>query len=139
MNGIRIAFSWYGSGNVTVLQHCLRKIKYSRNKRFFISNAFFRLSLSVAQVLLNTYKHYNTQTRFIFTTFVPMFRPRSIYIVSMSSIFPFHLHFHYYSGDYSLLLILLQGQAHLVSPFACNTRMIVDVSSDPLVSRVKQL
>ena len=35
------------------------------------------------------------QTLFIFTTFVSMSRPRSIYIVSMLSFFHFHLHFHY--------------------------------------------
>ena len=80
-------------------------VPYFPHTRFFISDAFFRLSVSVAYLfhelsfkcclgVANIYKHHN-DTLFIFTIFVFMSRPRSIYVVSMWSIFLFLLHFHY--------------------------------------------
>ena len=59
---------------------------------FFISNSFFKLNLNVAHrfhefsfkcCLDNAYKHHHTGTLFTFTVFVPMPRPRSIYVASM--------------------------------------------------------
>ena len=61
---------------------------------FFISNAFFNSAsvllnffinraLSVALVLLSTYKHYHNETLFTFTISVSMSRPSSIYVASM--------------------------------------------------------
>ena len=75
------------------------------NTRFFISNAFFNSTSvllnflmnwasNVAYVLLNTFKHHHTET-LIFTIFVAMSGPRSIYVVSVWSIFHFHLDLHY--------------------------------------------
>ena len=48
--------------------------------RFFYKQRFFSTQ---RQVLLNTNKHHHTETLFIFTIFVPMPRPRSIYAISM--------------------------------------------------------
>ena len=62
---------------------------------FFISNAFFSTQpqcyltifmnwvSNVAQVLLNTYGHYHSETRVLFTTFLSMSRIMSIYVVSV--------------------------------------------------------
>ena len=61
---------------------------------FFISNAFIQLSLSVgllfhklslnvAYVLLNTYKHHHSATLFMFSIFIFMSRTRSIDVVSI--------------------------------------------------------
>ena len=44
-------------------------------------------------MLLNTYKYHYTETNFIFTLFVPMSQPRSIYVVSMWYFFHFHFTF----------------------------------------------
>ena len=68
----------------------------------FISNAFFQLGLSVANLFMNWgskrclmhNKHYHTETGFIIMS-VSMSRPKSIYVVYMWSIFLFYLHFHY--------------------------------------------
>ena len=47
------------------------------------------------QMLLSTYKHHHTETRFIFTKYVSLSRSRSIYVVSMWSIFHFHYVYSY--------------------------------------------
>ena len=60
---------------------------------FFLSNAFFQLSLNVAE-LFHEYKHHHSETFFILTIFLSMSRPGSNYVVSMSSIFHFFHHFH---------------------------------------------
>ena len=48
--------------------------------RFFYKQRFFLIQ---SHVLLNTYKDHHSEILFICTMFVFMFRPRSIYIVSM--------------------------------------------------------
>ena len=65
------------------------------NTPFFNSNAFFSTQPQCCPtfpgielqmmlwVLLYTYKHHHTETLFMFTIFVPMSRPTSIYVVSM--------------------------------------------------------
>lgn len=59
---------------------------------FFISSSFFKVNLNVAYrfhefsfkcCFDNAYKHHHTGTLFTFTVFVPMPRPRSIYVASM--------------------------------------------------------
>ena len=50
-------------------------------------------------MLLNTYNHHYAETYFIFSIFMVMSRPRSIYVVSMLSIFLF-------SASFSLSLII---------------------------------
>ena len=73
---------------------------------FFTSKAFFNLTSqllntfmnwasNVAYVLLNTYKYHHTVTLSIFTISMSMSRSRSIYFMSMWSIFHFDLYFHY--------------------------------------------
>ena len=47
-------------------------------------------------MLLNTYKHHHTETLFIFTIFVPIFRTSSIYVVSMWS---------WFFTDFSLVML----------------------------------
>ena len=44
-------------------------------------------------MLLNTYEHHHTEAFHILTTFASVFRPRSIYAATMSSIFHFLFHF----------------------------------------------
>ena len=69
---------------------------------FFINNAFFQLRFSVAKrfhelSFLNTYHslmHHYTETHFMFSIFVPMSRPKSIYVLTIWSIFHFQPHFH---------------------------------------------
>ena len=72
---------------------------------FFINNAFFNSEAVLLNFFL-TCLRFNyclwclihasiTITRHIFTTFVFMSRPRSIYVAPIWSIFHFHLHFHY--------------------------------------------
>ena len=39
--------------------------------------------VDVASVLLNTYKYHDIERLFMFIIFVSMFRPRSIYAISM--------------------------------------------------------
>ena len=66
---------------------------FSTQLRCFIF--FMNWASNVAYVLPNTFKHYETETLFMFTIFVPRSRPRSIYVVSMWSNFQFLLHFDY--------------------------------------------
>ena len=62
----------------------------------------FNCCLGVAQ----DSKYLHNETLFSFTLFVSMSRPRSIYVVSMWSIFHFHLSFHLLFISFSLWLIL---------------------------------
>ena len=52
-------------------------------------------AVSALEVFLNTYKHYYIETYFIFSIFLAISRPMSIYAISIWSIVHFHLHFHY--------------------------------------------
>ena len=65
------------------------------NSASVLLNFYMNWATNVTYLLLNTYNHYHTEARFIITIFVSMSRPRSIYVVSMWSIFLFHLHFYY--------------------------------------------
>ena len=73
--------------------------------RLLHKQRFFHFNLSVAQLfswiepkmLLSVAQIYNqhyTETHFIFSISVSMSRPRSIYVVSMGTIFHFQPHFH---------------------------------------------
>ena len=89
------------------------------NKRFFykqsllfnsasvLLNFFINWASNVACVLLNTYNHHYVETLCIFNIFVSISRPRSIYVVSMWSIFHFQPHF------YSVNHIISVKQMHL--------------------------
>ena len=85
--------------------------------RFFLKprnllNFFMNWASNVAEELLNTYKHHHTETLFVFSTFVST--SRSIYVVSMWSIFHFinsitswiqtHLFFYFFLEYYPLFL-----------------------------------
>ena len=54
---------------------------------------FMNIASNVTYVLLNTYNHNYAETHFIFSIFVSMPTPRSIYVISMWSIFIFSLIF----------------------------------------------
>ena len=90
------------------------KILFVEYKVFFISNVFFFKSASVlqnfftnatsnvAELLLVVYNHHHTKTHFIYSMYVTMCWPGSIYAVSMSSIF--HYHPHFYHNQYIISL-----------------------------------
>ena len=100
-----ILSTWFWSNLkiIIIFWHC---VKYDRI-RFFcdpyiavwrmlflnspsvLLNFFLNCASNVSYVLLNTYKHHHRETLFLFTKFVFMSRPRSIYIVSVWFIFIF--------------------------------------------------
>ena len=104
-----ISSNWYEHGKTTYAgttndtvtsKFCLRQLH-----TFYVSNVFFNSAsallnlfmnwaFNVAQVLLNMYKHHHTETLFIFSVFVSMTKPMSLYVVSMWSISHFYFHFY---------------------------------------------
>ena len=66
------------------------------NSASMLLNFFMNWASNVVWVFLNTYNHHYTETHFIFSIFVSICRPRSIYAVSMWSLFHFQHLFHCY-------------------------------------------
>ena len=115
----------------SVFQHSCLVVVHT----FFISNPFFfnwasalfnffmNWASNVAYVLFNTFNHCHTEALFTFTIFVPMSRPRSVYIVSMWSIFHFHLHFHYdfdrMNANTLILLLIFRNMSYYFWMITC--------------------
>ena len=70
-------------------------INYQRDNSFFISNAFFQRSFKCCLGVSWYIQASSYWDTFLFTIFVSMSRPRSVFAVSMWSIFRFHPRFHY--------------------------------------------
>ena len=58
---------------------------------------------NVVFVLLNTYKHHNSETLFLCTIFVSMFRPRYVYLWSI------HVSYFSFSPSFSLFTLICRG------------------------------
>ena len=114
-----------GADTAAIFTRCL-----ALNTRFFISNVFFKSAsvllnvfmngtLDVASVLLNTCNHHYTETHFILSIFVSMSRPRSIYVVSIWSIFHFQHNFITINYIISIKHVLVLCTFFRMSPMIC--------------------
>ena len=106
--------------------YSMSRIKYTLfyKQRFFKSasvllNVFMNGTLDVASVLLNTCNHHYTETHFILSIFVSMSRPRSIYVVSIWSIFHFQHNFITINYITSIKHVLVLCTFFRMSPMIC--------------------
>ena len=77
----------------------------------------------VAQILLNTYKHHHTETRLIFTIFVSMSRPRSLFMWYLCDLFLF-------LSSFSLWLIVKSNEYRQTCSFAYFLEYVLDDNAD---------
>ena len=66
-----------------MITHFLNKQHFFSDSASILLNFFMHRASNVASVLINTKRHHYNETDYIFSIFLSMSRPRSIYVVSL--------------------------------------------------------